>query len=427
MEHGQVDTESLQVSIRDLEIDDVQKSFAQPLVSISVSKSKTIWRYPVSYVQDVNNQPYELIREMGYGSCQANVASDARDQLSCGYVTIGGQMVEGSEGFCCSCSIGDLLAAENDRGGKNCQSIAEFFDSGDTAHCLQFDPLDWAVYNIAPPIATYDVNVAISLLDSNRTDDESSAGNVSDANQASSSTSDDDNNADDSVHNIQVSHTSPVARLDNPQVLVKLVGDLATPTQVFTMENKYLVIPARPLSHARVTPEAPMTHAMALDKHLFDLSGRSCDRIGVSYPAFQQDQADRCNRPQGSCLYGQPDAFFREDEERMNQSLSPLYNVRKFCPGSEWGVATSQSGASDVYLQCDWNSQRHTSIVRLEIAADDLRFITNVLICSFQIFIIFNQDAGFLFVWYQVRIQTAAFFIFISSAAIKSKISPCWI
>ena len=381
VEHGQSDTGSLEVSISDLEIDRVKKSYAKPLVSISVSKSKTIYRYPVSYVQDVNNQPYELIREMGYASCQANVASDARDRLSCGYVSIGGQMVEGSEGFCCSCAFGDLFVAENDRGGKNCQSISDFFDSGDTAHCLHFDELDWAVYDIASPIATYDVNVAISGIETASQATDNSTNSTGDGSLVEGGETENDD-----VQSVQVSHTNPVARIESPEVLVKLVGDLATSTQVYTMENKYLVIPKRPLSHARVTPDAPMKNAMALDKHLFDLSGRTCDRIGVSYVAFQQDQADRCNRPQGSCLYGQPDEFYLEDEQRMNQSLSPLYNVRRFCPGTEWSSAVDESGRSDVYLQCDWNTQRHTSIVRLEIAADNLRSITNVRI-NFHLFL----------------------------------------
>ncbi len=119
LEHGQKDTEKLEVLISDVKDDDKTKSLVKPW-SVSVTKSKTIWRYPISYIQDVNNQPYESITIMGLMSCNDNVAGDMKDTLSCGYVEKNGEMVPDSEGFCCACSFGELFTRENDRGGKQC-------------------------------------------------------------------------------------------------------------------------------------------------------------------------------------------------------------------------------------------------------------------------------------------------------------------
>eukprot|EP00400_MALV-I_sp_L67-5_P001048 gene1048-1000_t len=345
LEHNQLDTEKLEVEINDVEVDGVKNELESPW-EITVTKSKTIWRYPVSYIQHANNQPYELIRQVGLWACQDKVASDMKDQLSCGYVENAGQMVPDSEGFCCSCTFDELFSPENDRGGKDCESFSEFFDKGDSVHCLHFDELWWAVYEMATPSAHYEVNVKIS-------------------------------NADYTSNNLKVSHEVPVAASQQPAIQAKLVGDFATATQPYNFENKYLVVPHRPRENPRVTPENPMQNAMVLDRHHFDLTGTKCDKIGVSYTAFKQDQINKCYRPEGSCLQNQIDSFFLEDEERVNKSKSTRYNVRGFCPGSEWSAIVNEDAPTSTYLTCDWNSQRHTTMVRLEMAADNLRFTTN--------------------------------------------------
>ncbi|CAE7234278.1 HAP2A, partial [Symbiodinium sp. CCMP2592] len=83
----------------------------------------------------------------------------------------------------------------------------------------------------------------------------------------------------------------------------ELVGDLAAAVAPHRFESKYLVVPQRPAGHERVTPSAPLQNAMLLDRSLFDLAGRTCDKIGVSYPAFRY-QPEKCDRPSGSFQSG---------------------------------------------------------------------------------------------------------------------------
>ena len=81
LEHGQKESEKLEVLVSDAQDGDRTRQLLKPW-SISVSKSSTIWRYPMSYIQDVNNQPYESITTMGLMSCKDNVAGSHKETLS---------------------------------------------------------------------------------------------------------------------------------------------------------------------------------------------------------------------------------------------------------------------------------------------------------------------------------------------------------
>ena len=58
-------------------------------------------------------------------------------------------------------------------------------------------------------------------------------------------------------------------------------------------ESKYLVVPSRPSGHERVDPALPLRYAMLVDTSLFELSGLTCDKIGVSFTAFKR-QVQQC-------------------------------------------------------------------------------------------------------------------------------------
>ncbi len=228
--------------------------------------------------------------------------------------------------------------------------MGDFFSKGNTAHCLRWDDLWWGVYEIRPPSAYYTVDVNIlSPVNPNE-------GSVEDDPYQSSK--------------LSVSHVQPYANSEN--IRVQLVGDFATATKPPLFESKYLAVPKRPRDHKLVDADNPMKNAMLIDRHNFDFSGRTCNKIGVSYSAFKTGQTEKCYKPEGSCLHNQLDSYFTEDTERVNRSLSPLHNVASHCIGA------SHTIEDGLLLTCDWNTNRHTTMVRLEMKADDLRFITNV-------------------------------------------------
>uniref|UniRef100_A0A0A9GV63 HAP2 n=1 Tax=Arundo donax TaxID=35708 RepID=A0A0A9GV63_ARUDO len=96
--------------------------------------------------------------------------------------------------------------------------------------------------------------------------------------------------------------------------------------------------------------------------------GRECNKIGVSYEAFQ-NQPDFCSSPFSSCLYNQLWNFWEDDKNRVNMSLPPQYIVEgKFQrinqhPGA--GVHTFSVGVTEGL----------NSNLLLELSADDIEYV----------------------------------------------------
>ena len=60
---------------------------------------------------------------------------------------------------------------------------------------------------------------------------------------------------------------------------------------------------------------------MFISKELVTLDGSECDKIGVSYEAFQ-NQANKCSMIIGSCLKNQLEDFNSDDLQRINEGLN---------------------------------------------------------------------------------------------------------
>ena len=65
---------------------------------------------------------------------------------------------------------------------------------------------------------------------------------------------------------------------------------------------------------------------MVVDKSYFTLDGSECDKIGVGYFAFQ-NQNNKCEVQSGSCLNNQIYHLYKGDEERIISGKSPEYLV----------------------------------------------------------------------------------------------------
>ena len=64
-----------------------------------------------------------------------------------------------------------------------------------------------------------------------------------------------------------------------------------------------------------------MSRWMFISKELVTLDGSECDKIGVSYEAFQ-NQANKCSMIIGSCLKNQLEDFNSDDLQRINEGLN---------------------------------------------------------------------------------------------------------
>ncbi|CAJ1345563.1 unnamed protein product, partial [Effrenium voratum] len=222
----------------------------------------------------------------------------------------------------------------------------------DSAHCLNFDSLWYSVYEVSQPQIFYDITVRLRTPD----DYESGWRNVT-----------------YSETTMTLSQQQPVVASAGGQLRAELVGDLATAVAPQRFESKYLAVPSRPAGHERVDASQPLRTAMLLDRSLFDLSGRTCDKIGVSFTAFRY-QPEACNRPAGSCLFSQLEDFYLQDLARAQSGQSPMYMVDGFCEG---GMELAPGSGGQIFLACPL-AQRHTTLLRLEARADEAMFVTNV-------------------------------------------------
>jgi hypothetical protein len=93
----------------------------------------------------------------------------------------------------------------------------------------------------------------------------------------------------------------------NGAIVAQLVGDFATFTAAPVLSTKRLLIPSTPGNDARVL--AGTSAWMLVDNTQIDLSGGTCDKIGVSYKAFN-NQNNACLRLPNTCLSNQPDDLY---------------------------------------------------------------------------------------------------------------------
>eukprot|EP00929_Paragymnodinium_shiwhaense_P071397 TRINITY_DN36301_c0_g1_i1.p1 TRINITY_DN36301_c0_g1~~TRINITY_DN36301_c0_g1_i1.p1 ORF type:complete len:655 (+),score=112.87 TRINITY_DN36301_c0_g1_i1:63-2027(+) len=348
LEHGQEETEQAEFMIRDVQ-DDADAGSKVPLQKpwkVSWSKSPAYWRYPLRYRQDVNAKPTELIIQKRWGGCRDNPTRPATE-LTCQVATVQGVRVADSEGFCCGCDIADSLNGLPTRGDISCPSDAE------TAHCLGFSDLYYSLFEVDRPQVFYDITITLTKP----VNPEQSWANVS-----------------YSETTLTLSHQQPTAQAENGAMQLELVGDLATATAPHRFDSKYLAVPSYPSTHPRVDFANPLRDALLVDKSHVDLDGLTCNKVGVSYTAFKR-QSEKCESRAQTCLANQLDDFHEEDVERESLNQMPWYLVRGFCEGGvEWGQA---AGSGDRFLACTMK-QRHTTLLRLEVTAEDAMFVKNV-------------------------------------------------
>mmetsp|Transcript_2206 Transcript_2206/g.5616 ORF Transcript_2206/g.5616 Transcript_2206/m.5616 type:complete len:714 (+) Transcript_2206:43-2184(+) len=351
LEHGSQQTERAEFLIEEVLDDSNVAMQLQKPWRVTWTKTPAFWRYPLAYIQDVNNKPAEQIIQVGWLACEDNpMAADS--EQTCGVATLAGERVIDSEGFCCSCDAGDVISGTPTRANLDCN----IFALSESAHCLAWDSLWYSIFDVDRPQVFYDITVTIARP----VDPEASWETVTYTEEQ-----------------LQLNHQQPVAATSGGQLRVELVGDLATAVEPHRFDSDYLAIPSRPSDHPRVNLLRPLEHAMLIEKSLFDLSGVACDKIGVSYTAFKH-QANGCDRPPNSCLANQLDDLHAEDTDRLAAGSASRYLVSGFCEGAvDLGVQQDGVSGETRFLACPM-TQRHTTLMRLEAVAQDVMFVKNV-------------------------------------------------
>jgi Male gamete fusion factor len=97
-----------------------------------------------------------------------------------------------------------------------------------------------------------------------------------------------------------------------------------------------------------------------------------CDKIGVSYAAFQNDQPNRCAVLPKSCIQNQPVHFYAQDVELEQLGERPEYLLRGL---GDFEEVIDKENQRYLSMRLD---QIQASVVTLEVAADNIRYITSV-------------------------------------------------
>ncbi|KAF3788500.1 HAPLESS 2 protein [Nymphaea thermarum] len=107
-----------------------------------------------------------------------------------------------------------------------------------------------------------------------------------------------------------------------------LVGDYVGYTSIPSFENFYLVTPREGNSVQLDTLGGNYSMWMLLERVRFTLDGTECNKIGVSYEAFNR-QPDFCRSPFWSCLHNQLWNFWESDSSRIKRGQPPQFMVEK--------------------------------------------------------------------------------------------------
>ena len=261
-------------------------------ISVNVTKGPVYVRYSLVYVADVNSKPREVVSTTSLLGCVSDTAQLAANP-SCGYLYFRGSPIRYSEGFCCKCSLDQLLGmGSHQRGGVQCNLLTSLFTNGASVHCLRWGPIWYSLFRIMTPTVESTVVVTVDNQPPTR---------------------------------IVLTSQLPVASANsinnNLNITARLVGSFTwtrPPTdwglQMYAASpNVAASTSSSALGDIRVknsSPLDPFRYGMLVPTSNVDLSGDTCNKIGVSFSGFFNNQGDKCSAYVGDCLQNQLDDFW---------------------------------------------------------------------------------------------------------------------
>ncbi|KAK9059279.1 hypothetical protein SSX86_021898 [Deinandra increscens subsp. villosa] len=316
------------------QVDEVEEKAADSIKTlrdppvISIIKSAAYAQYDLTYIRDVPYKPEELFLKTR--KCEAHAGPNIvghcerlRDEK--------GRPIEHTQPTCCPCGKWRRVPS----------SCGNFFNKmrkgkGNTAHCLRF-PGDWFhVFGIGQHSVGFTIRINV------RKGPKTSEVIIGPNNRTASS-------------------------LDN-FLRVNLVGDFVGYKSIPSFDNFFLVIPRQGSQGQPQDLGRNFSMWMLLERTRFTLDGLECDRIGVSYEAFN-NQPNFCSSPFMSCLHNQLWNFWDADQNRINRNQVPLYDVQgRFERINEHPHAGSHSFSIGI-------AEVVNSNLLIELSADDIEYV----------------------------------------------------
>ena len=101
---------------------------------------------------------------------------------------------------------------------------------------------------------------------------------------------------------------------------------------------------------------------MLIDREDVSMDGNSCNKVGTSYNAFNTQQQNACEQPEGSCLDNDLKAVHKRDTDEIEEGRVGPHQLDRHGLSYEW----SNNRYELVYKI----TEAQTTLVRLELVAD---------------------------------------------------------
>ncbi|KAI6653516.1 Protein HAPLESS 2-like [Oopsacas minuta] len=357
------DTDALYANIHSIGTtngNDQEQTTLKTPIRIKVTKTKVHLTYNLVYEQSVNGRPYEeVVKRFGLnlGDCRDQ---DHQRNTQCGFAKDKqNRRIPDSAGFCCRCHV----AGQNIRRLHKCTTI-QALTGRYSAHCLRMEKLYYDAYSIKPPVVEYAIHVKVEMgKEADRMD-----GMPYDWEE---------------VETITINPKSDTIASKNGLV-AKIHGDYAPISAIDTFEDRILFVPS-PSQRRNTKREYSRAYRggarswLLIPVNKVDLSGLSCDRVGVSYTGFK-NQISRCNYRNGSCLGNQLWDFYLESEKIRNALIKNEIHISEKDKGYFLAQICSIHRSTSVdrlRIKCE-DLNTHTTRITLELEADDVTLVRNI-------------------------------------------------
>ncbi|KAF8379435.1 hypothetical protein HHK36_028870 [Tetracentron sinense] len=321
---------------------------------ITVNKSAAYALYEITYIRDVPYKPMEYFvktrkcepdagaKVVKICERQIKMVSQWRswhDQLLNMQADLdihrlqdeNGHIIEHTQPICCPCGTRRRVPS----------SCGNFFDKlmkgkANTAHCLRF-PGDWFhVFGIGQRSLGFSVRIEVKT--------------------------------GSKISEVVVSPDNRTVLSNDNFLRVNLIGDFLGYTSIPSFEDFYLVIPRQGGPGQPENLGGNFSLWMLLERVRFTLDGLECNKIGVSYEAYN-GQPNFCSSPFWSCLYNQLWNFWDADQNRISRNQLPLYGVEgrfeRINQHPNAGTHSFSIGITEVL---------NTNLL-IELSADDIEYV----------------------------------------------------
>ncbi|KAH9721764.1 protein HAPLESS 2 [Citrus sinensis] len=241
---------------------------------LTVNKTASYAVYELTYIRDVPYKPQEFY--MKTRKCEPDAGADVVKICE-------------RQPICCPCGPQRRIPS-------SCGNVFDKLLKGkaNTAHCLRF-PGDWFhVFGIGQRSIGFSVRIEVKT--------------------------------GSKVSEVTVGPENRTATSADNFLKVNLIGDFVGYTNIPSFEEFYLVIPRQGGPGQPQDLGGNFSMWMLLERTRFTLDGLECNKIGVSYEAFN-GQPSFCSSPFWSCLHNQLWNYREADQNRINRNQLPLYGV----------------------------------------------------------------------------------------------------